>query len=83
MIITAADAYKRTVNSVTDGSEYAEDHTDIILDIEDACNAGLYECDFIDSDYADMEKHMDDLKNSGFDVVNENGSYIVSWKNAR
>jgi len=83
MTTTAAEAYKRTMDSVNYGSTYGEDHRDILLDIEDACDDGQYGCDFSDEDFDDMEKHMEDLKKNGFDVIaasDEYGkTYSVSW----
>ena len=67
-LMTAAEAYKRTTDALNDESEYAEDHDEIMADIEDACDDGEYSCNFDDDEYDSMEKHMEDLKKNGFQV---------------
>lgn len=84
--MTAAEAYKRTTDALNNESEYAEDHDEIIADIEDACDDGEYSCDFGDDEYNSMEKHMEDLKKNGFRVEYITGQsfnmYVVSWEHA-
>ena len=84
--MTAAEAYKRTTDVLNDGSEYAEDHEEIMADIEDACDDGEYSCIFSSDEYNNMEKHMEDLKKNGFRVeytpCQPYGSYDVSWEHA-
>lgn len=84
--MTAAEAYKRTADALNDESEYAEDHDEIVTDIEDACDDGEYSCKFGAAEYDSMEKHMEDLKKNGFrvELVTDQplDMYIVSWKHA-
>ena len=84
--MTAAEAYKRTTDALNDESEYAEDHDEIMADIEDACDDGEYSCIFSSDEYNNMEKHMEDLKKNGFCVeyipCQSFGSYDVSWEHA-
>ena len=84
--MTAAEAYKRTTDALNDESEYAEDHDEIMADIEDACDDGEYSCNFGDDEYDSMEKHMEDLKKNGFRVEHITGQsfdrYVVSWEHA-
>ena len=84
--MTAAEAYKRTTDALNDESEYAEDHDEIIADIEDACDDGEYSCNFDYDEYNSMEKHMEDLKKNGFRVEHITGQpfdrYVVSWEHA-
>lgn len=84
--MTAAEAYKRTTDALNDESEYAEDHDEIMADIEDACDDGEYSCIFCGDEYNNMEKHMEDLKKNGFRVeyipCQSFGSYDVSWEHA-
>ena len=82
--MTAAEAYKRTTDAFNDESEYAEDHDEIMADIEDACDDGEYSGIFCGDEYNNMEKHMEDLKKNGFHVkyipCQSFGSYDVSWE---
>lgn len=82
--MTAAEAYKRTTDALNDESEYAEDHDEIMADIEDVCDDGEYSCNFGDDEYGSMEKHMEDLKKNGFRVEHITGQlfdrYVVSWE---
>ena len=84
--MTAAEAYKRTTDALNDESEYAEDHDEIMADIEDACDDGEYSCIVCGDEYNNMEKHMEDLKKNGFRVeyipCKSFGSYDVSWEHA-
>lgn len=84
--MTASEAYKRTTDALNDASEYAEDHDEIMADIEDACDDGEYSCSFGDDEYYSMEKHMEDLKKNGFRVEHIAGQpfdrYVVSWEHA-
>ena len=84
--MTAAEAYKRTTDALNDESEYAEDHDEIMADIEDACDDGEYSCIFDDDEYDNMEKHMEDLKKNGFQVEyipdRSFDRYVVSWEHA-
>ena len=84
--MTAAEAYKRTSDAIGDKSDYAEDHCEIMADIECACDDGEYSFSIADDEYDDMEKHVEDLKKNGFRVKHVTGQpfdrYVVSWEHA-
>jgi hypothetical protein len=77
--MNATEAYKMAIEANTGTMN------EILDEIKDACSDGIFECEFYEEDYSNIDSLMNELRNMGYDVkyVEDDEYYVVSWAHAK